>query len=154
MGEANNGDQTEVFREMYKSVIDNRIFNNLKQVLNELVDDEKSLISCDEFRKMFFTYFKGEAKASSIFDKLLAQIVVLVIGDKVFNSVAEMTQTDQLIESEKMVSVQKLSKFIDSFNFYPVDVGKIHFKNASQEMTYIMTSNTKGELSKPDTHPW
>ena len=123
-------------------------------MLNELIDDEKSLISCDEFRRMFFTFFKGQAQAAILFDKLIPNIVVLVIGDKVFNNEAEMTRTDQLIEAEKMVSVQKLSKFIDSFNFYPVNVGHIHFKNNSKEMTYVMTSNKKGELSKPDSNPW
>lgn len=105
MSDANGGDQAEIFKDMYKSVIDNRIFNNLKQVLNELIDDEKSLISIDEFRRMFFTFFKGQAQAQTLFEKLIPNIVVLVIGDKVFNSEAEMTRTDQLIESDKMVSV-------------------------------------------------
>ena len=36
-----------------------------------MIEDEKSLIAVDEFRKMFFTYFKGEIKASNIYDKLL-----------------------------------------------------------------------------------
>lgn len=60
-----------VFTEIYKHVMDNRIFNNLKQQLNEMIEDEKALIQVEEFRKMFFTFFKGEAKASSIYDKLL-----------------------------------------------------------------------------------
>ena len=36
--------QQDVFREIYKNVMDNRIFNNLKQQLNEMISDEKSLI--------------------------------------------------------------------------------------------------------------
>ena len=52
-----------MFKEIYKNVMDNRIFNNLKQQLNEMIDDEKALISIEEFRKMFFTFFKGEFKA-------------------------------------------------------------------------------------------
>ena len=40
--------------------MDNRIFNNLKMQLNEMISDEKSIISVDEFRKLYFTYFKGE----------------------------------------------------------------------------------------------
>lgn len=40
-----------------------------------------------------------------------------------------------------MVSIRKLSMFIDGFNFSPVKVGNIHFKNGSTEMTYIMSSN-------------
>ena len=36
--------QSEVFKELYRNVMDNRIFNCLKQQLNELISDEKSLI--------------------------------------------------------------------------------------------------------------
>ena len=36
--------QNEVYKELYRNVMDNRIFNNLKQQLNELISDEKSLI--------------------------------------------------------------------------------------------------------------
>ena len=65
--------------------MDNRIFNNLKQQLNEMIDDEKSLIEIDEFKKIFFTYFKGEFKAQTLYEKLLPFIVVWNIGDKVFS---------------------------------------------------------------------
>ena len=51
-----------------------------------------------------------------------------------------------------MISIQKLSKFIDGFNFAPVKVHKIHHKNESNEMTHIMTSNTKGKLSELTAH--
>lgn len=139
-------ERNSVFEDIYRNVMDNRIFNNLKQQLNEMIEDEKSLISIDEFRKMFFTYFKGEYKASLLYEKLLPHIIVWNIGDHVFNSTSEMTSADQLIEAEKMVSVRRLSQFIDSFNFYPVKVNKIHFKNSSNDMTYVMTSNTKGSL--------
>jgi len=102
---------------------------------------------------MFFTYFKGEFKASLLYEKLLPFIVVWNIGDKIFEDPSEMTSADQLIEGEKMVSIQKLSQFIDSFNFYPVKVGHIHFKNTSNDMTYVMTSNTKGSLAEKDKAP-
>ena len=46
-----------------------------------------------------------------------------------------------------MVSIQKLTKFIDSFNFSPINVAHINFKNDSNEMTYVMTSNSKGSLA-------
>ena len=52
-----------------------------------------------------------------------------------------------------MVSIQKLSIFIDGFNFSPVKVGQIHFKNGSTEMTYIMSSNAKGSLAEADKNP-
>jgi hypothetical protein len=40
--------------------MDNRILNNLRQQLNELIQDERGLVSVDVFEKMFFTYFKGQ----------------------------------------------------------------------------------------------
>ena len=71
-----NGDLAEVFRIIYRELIDLRIFNNLKQQLNEMIEDEKSLIQIDDFRKLFFTYFKGEVKASLLYEKLLPFITV------------------------------------------------------------------------------
>ena len=76
-----SNEQNDVFREIYRHVMDNRIFNNLKQQLNEMIEDEKALISIEEFRKMFFTFFKGEDKASIIYEKLLPQITVVVDAD-------------------------------------------------------------------------
>ena len=49
-----------------------------------------------------------------------------------------------------MVSIQKLSLFIDGFNFSPIKVSNIHFKNDSNEMTYVMTNNEKGSLLEED----
>ncbi len=43
------------------------------------------------------------------------------------------------------MSVNKLSVFIDFFNFVPYIVKK--YKNNSSEMFYVMTSNTKGGVS-------
>ena len=57
-------------------MVDNRIFNNLKMQLNEMIADERSLILVDEFRKLFFTYFKGEEKCNTIYEKLLSCIQV------------------------------------------------------------------------------
>ena len=134
-----------VFTEIYKNVMDNRIFNNLKQQLNEMIEDEKALIQVEEFRKMFFTFFKRENKASSIYEKLLPQIII--IDDDEEGGTADAITP--------MVSIKKLSMFIDGFNFSPVKVGNIHFKNVSTEMTYIMSSNTKGSLAEADkTTKW
>ena len=130
--------------------MDNRIFNNLKQQLNEMISDEKSLIPIEEFQKMFFTYFKGEFKAKYLYEKLLPHVVVWQIGDAVFNDVADVSNAELLLDAEKIVSIQKLTKFIDGFNFSPVKVSDIHYKNNSEEMTYIMTSNTKGNLADQD----
>ena len=72
-----NDDLNEVFKLIISNVMDNRIFNNLKQQLNEMIESETSLIRIDEFRKLFFTYFKGEAKANLVYDKLLPFITVI-----------------------------------------------------------------------------
>lgn len=49
----------------------------MKQQLNEMIEDEKSLIQIDDFRKLFFTYFKGELKANLLYEKLLPFITVM-----------------------------------------------------------------------------
>lgn len=144
------GAQSQVFQQIYMNVMDNRIFNNLKQQLNEMIEDEKSLISIEEFRKMFFMFFKGEFKANVLFDQLLPFITVTNIGDNVYESSEAVASRDRVAESEEMVSIQKLTKFIDAFNFSPVRVNKIHMKNDSHEMTYVMTSNTKGNLARSE----
>ena len=53
----------EVIKDFYRYNIDNRIFNNMKQQLNSEIEDDDSAISVDEFKKMFLSYFKGEARA-------------------------------------------------------------------------------------------
>ena len=114
-----------------------------------MIEDEKSLISVEEFRTMFFTFFKGEFKANLIYEKLLPHILVCEIDDKIYNDSTEMKDPNMLLQAEKMVSIQKLSIFIDSFNFSPIQVNKIHYKNTSTDMTYVMSSNTQGNLAEP-----
>ena len=47
-------------------------------------------------------------------------------------------------DSNKMVVIQKLTQFIDLFNFYPVKVNKLRQKNDSNELTYVMNSGMYG----------
>lgn len=110
-----------------------------------MIEDEKSLISIEEFRKMFFTFFKGEYKASLLYDKLLPFITVWEEAGEVYE---QLDQVQDESRAEKRVSAQKLTIFIDSFNFYPVKVDKIHFKNSSNEMTRIMTGDRSGNLAE------
>ena len=147
------GEQTKVYQEIYRNVMDNRIFNNLKQQLNEMIADEKSLIEVEEFKKIFFTYFKGEFKANLLYEQLLPFIIVWNIGNNVWNDPSEVPSPELLIEAERMVSIQKLTRFIDAFNFYPVRVSQLHYKNTSNDMTYVMTSNTKQSLTEKDPSP-
>jgi hypothetical protein len=44
--------------------------NNLRQQLNELIEDEKGIVSPEVFKRMFFTFFKGEKHAYLIYDML------------------------------------------------------------------------------------
>lgn len=85
---SSGGPASEVFKEIYKNVMDNRIFNNLKEQLNSMIEDEKSLISIEEFRKMFFTYFKGEYKAGLLYEKVLPFITVWEIDGDVLEDLA------------------------------------------------------------------
>jgi len=147
------GEQTKVYQEIYRNVMDNRIFNNLKQQLNEMIADEKSLIEVEEFKKIFFTYFKGEFKANLLYEQLLPFIIVWNIGNNVWNDPSEVPSPELLLEAERMVSIQKLTRFIDAFNFYPVRVSQLHYKNTSNDMTYVMTSNTKQSLTEKDPSP-
>jgi len=41
-----------------------------------------------------------------------------------------------------------LTQFIDLFNFYPVKVGKLRYKNDSNEVTYVMNSGLKGSKNE------
>lgn len=47
-----------------------------------------------------------------------------------------------------MISIQKLAKFIDVFNYYPIHVNSLKSKNASDELTFVMTSNTRSSFVK------
>lgn len=61
-------------------------------------------------------------------------------------------QTDTFLEPDdanacdanKIVRIQKLTQFIDLFNFYPMKVFKLRSKNDSNELTYVMNSGTHG----------
>ncbi len=52
-----------IIEQIYRLNLDNRILNNLRQQLNELIEDEKGLVSPEVFKRMFFTFFKGERYA-------------------------------------------------------------------------------------------
>lgn len=66
----------EVVEQIYRLNLDNRILNNLRQQLNEMIEDERGLVQIETFRKMFFTFFKGERYAYQVYDMLLPVISV------------------------------------------------------------------------------
>ena len=59
-----------------------------------MIDDEKSLIQIDEFKKMFYMYFKGEEKVKDLYEMLLPHITVLNIGDRVYDGPEEILGTE------------------------------------------------------------
>ena len=76
MKEVAQPELVQVIKNFYKYGIDSRIFNNMKIHMNELIDNEESLISGEEFKKLFFTYFRGEPKADQLYGTLLPFIAV------------------------------------------------------------------------------
>lgn len=52
--------------------------------MNELIDDERSLISIQEFKKLFYMYFKGgESKSAKIYAKLLPFITIYLVDNEI-----------------------------------------------------------------------
>ncbi len=130
-------DFIQVIEEIYRLNLDNRILNNLRMQLNEMIEDEKGLVSVEVFKKMFFTYFKGEKKAFMIFDMLLP--LIQVAYDEAQDKVCEDGPN-----VKHMIQIQKLTQFIDFFNYYPVNVPTIRHKNDSNELTFVLSANQYG----------
>ena len=110
-----------------------------------MIEDEKGLVSLDIFKKMFFTFFKGERYAYQIYEML--QPAVSVHWDERKDCQID-SNSDQANESNKFIQIQLLTKFIDLFNFYPVQVGKLRQKNDSNEVTFVMTSGVHGSINE------
>ncbi len=53
----------KVIEQIYRLNLDMRILNNLRQQLNELIEDENGIVQIEVFKRMFFTFFKGESTA-------------------------------------------------------------------------------------------
>ena len=47
-----------------------------------MIEDERSLLSIDEFRRLFYTYFKGEARADIIFEQMLPCLIMYEMPNK------------------------------------------------------------------------
>lgn len=62
-----------------------RILNNLRQQLNELIEDEKGIVKPEIFKRMFFTFFKGEKHANQIYEMLEPVVCMPYDQDAVIN---------------------------------------------------------------------
>jgi len=47
-----------VVRKLIEFKMDTRVLNNMRQVMNEKIEDARGLMSVAEFKKMFFTSFR------------------------------------------------------------------------------------------------
>ena len=43
---------------MHEYKMDNRVLNNMRKSMNELIEDERGLMKIEDFRKMFFTFYR------------------------------------------------------------------------------------------------
>lgn len=110
-----------------------------------MIDDERSLISIPEFKVLFFKYFKDGQNLAKIYERLVSYITSYLCPN---GDVHDSKPEDE--DCEPMVSIQKLSKFIDVYNYYPIYVNSLRKKNDSDELTFIMTSNTRGSLAQKE----
>ena len=91
-----------------------------------MIEDETGLIPLDDFRKLFFTYFKGNDHESKVFSELVPSLTIVKEDGSIW------------------VQILKFTSFIDMYNYYPLKMQSIKDKNDSNELSYIMSSNTRG----------
>ena len=60
----------KVIERMYKLNMDNRVFNSLRAQLNDMIEDERGLCTVDQFSSMFFSFYKGDPNAKTIYEML------------------------------------------------------------------------------------
>ena len=81
----------------------------MRQSMNEQIEDERGLMSKEDFKKMLFTAF-GRISTEK--------------KEKVYEMIIPLVQT-----CEKNVSIPQLSAFIDFYNYAPLMMGTIKHKN-------------------------
>lgn len=111
------------------------------------------MVDLAKFKKMFFTFFKGESKAFLVFDKLWPCIC------EFYDFTTNQACTKDDPNAVEVARISQLTSFIDLFNYYPMQVCKVRYKNDSNELTYVMNSglhgskNDKGEVIMPKPKP-
>lgn len=75
------GGLSDAIKEIYRKNMDNRILNNLRIQINEMVEDTRGVFSISDFKKLWFMYFKGEEHAGTIYDMVLPFLCVADDGD-------------------------------------------------------------------------
>jgi len=76
-----------------------------------------------------------------------------------FNFQTDKPTTKDDPNGREIARITALTSFIDLFNYYPLRVCNIRYKNDSNELTYVMNSNTRGtknergEITMPKPEP-
>lgn len=114
-GEA--GGMSTIIKEIYRKNMDNRILNNLRQQINEMIEDPKGLFEVSTFKGLWFMYFKGSEFADDIYRRILPYISVIEHEGEIID--INDWHTDPPLSKCK-ISAIKFMQFIDMFNYYPV----------------------------------
>ena len=91
----------KIVEQIYRLNLDNRILNNLRLNLNEMIQDERGLVDVETFKKMFFTFFKGERCAYQIYEMLQPAVSVhwdLTSDKQIESSDAQATKSNKFIK--------------------------------------------------------
>lgn len=126
----------QIVRRMFELQMDNRVLNQMRQSMNEQIEDERGLMKVDDFKKMFFTaYGRVSMKNKTIVYNMLLPTIMADMDQleprksKLFKE----KRPTPMANISSFVSIGKLSRFIDFFNYVPVKVNEWHHKNESSE---------------------
>ena len=111
--------------------LDNRVFNYMRQTMNEQIEDERGLMIKTDFKKMLFT------ACSRMTNSVLKQIYEMIMP---------------VIEADgepEAVSIAKISSFIDFFNYAPIIFSKFKHKNATSEDLQVYMGKQQIEQINP-----
>ena len=144
------GQKFDIVKKMLELNLDNRVLNQMRQTMNEKIDDERGLMKRSEFKRMLYTSFGRipHENKKIIYDMLIQLISVHV--DEVEKDSKNKNNATPLVfqkslksmqisseDEEAYVSIEKLSNFIDFFNWVPFFVMDIKHKNDTSKDLYL-----------------
>jgi hypothetical protein len=106
-----------------------------------MIEDPKGLFEVSTFKGLWFMYFKGSEFADDIYRRILPFISVIEHEGEIID--INDWHTDPPLSKCK-ISAIKFMQFIDMFNYYPVQVNKLRYKNDSDHLTRVLTNGTRG----------
>lgn len=111
----------------------------MRQVMNEQIEDEKGLMSKQDFKTMFYTSF-GRSNASN--KGVVYQMLLPIIQAQEEDFEAGGVKISGNSFSD-FVSIAKLGNFIDFFNYFPFMMSCIKHKNDSSGDLYLYMGKPK-----------